>query len=48
MAQVKLTLSDELKKTLDTQAKELGVKTTEYIMSILLEELRKQRRGEYK
>ena len=45
MPQIKLTVSADLKGELDKQAKELGVKTTEFIMSILLEEFRKQKRG---
>ena len=45
MPQIKLTVSADLKTELDKQAKDLGVKTTEYIMSILLEELRKLKRN---
>ncbi|MFC1752658.1 hypothetical protein ACFL96_04605 [Thermoproteota archaeon] len=45
MPQIKLTVSPDLKTKLDKQAKELGVKTTEYIMSILLEEFRRQNRS---
>ena len=42
MTAIKLTVSPKLKQTIDSNAKELGIKTTEYIMSIVIGELRKQ------
>lgn len=41
MGEVRVTLSKELKSILDSKAKSLGIKTAEYVRSLIIEDIKK-------
>ena len=42
MAQIKLTVSTGLKSSIGKSAKKIGIKTTQYILNLIITDLKKQ------
>lgn len=44
MAQIKLTVTNKLKRNIEDKAKNIGIKSTQFIMSLIITDLNKDKK----